>query len=113
MSRTYKDIRKWKTKRFWDDYYNNVWEHQQSYWAAFRRNDSKQIQEFVAHNKEYKTAQQLYTDYSGAPSWWARLYMNRPARRKQNGLLHTALKLYLDSDELVFPLSRKPFVYYW
>lgn len=50
---------------------------------------------------------------NGTPSWWTKLYMNRPKRRENRRLCKMALS-GVDADELNFPLgNRKPHVYYW
>ena len=53
--------------------------------------------------------------WMNTPSWWTRLVMNRPQRRKCKLWERDALKTCLDSlDDLDKPIiSRKPHIYYW
>ncbi len=47
------------------------------------------------------------------PSWWVRLYMNRPKRRENKRVCHLVLRGE-DPDSLVLPVgNRKPHVYNW
>ena len=64
-----------------------------------------------------KKRKELDTEYHwmSTPSWWTRLTMNRPQRRKCKLWERDALKTCLDSlDDLDKPIiSRKPHIYYW
>ena len=53
--------------------------------------------------------------WMSTPSWWTRLTMNRPQRRRCKLWERDALKSTLDSlDDLDKPIiSRKPHIYYW
>jgi hypothetical protein len=73
----------------------------------------KACRDFVSKNLEYSSHEQLYTDYSGAPSWFTRLYSNLPKKREEKHLLQQATKDPDNADGLIFPLARRPFAYYW
>jgi len=64
-----------------------------------------------------KKRKELDTEWHwmSTPSWWTRLTMNRPQRRKCKLWERDALKTCLDSlDDLDKPIiSRKPHIYYW
>jgi len=113
MSRTNKDIRRYKTVRFWDEYWEDRRKHCGSWWYLGTETVDKELSVFVSKNKEFKSSQQLYTDYSSAPSWWTRLFSNIPKKREEKMLVNKILKDHEIADSLVFPLARKPFSYYW
>ncbi len=46
------------------------------------------------------------------PSWWTRRMMNRPRRHEASTLCHIA-KIHNDPESLIFPLSKRPHVYYY
>lgn len=53
-----------------------------------------------------------YAWYSATPSWWTRLHMNRPQRRK--GHLWERKALFEDIEDSDPPgVGRKPHKYYW
>jgi hypothetical protein len=53
-----------------------------------------------------------YGRYTGAPSWWTRMFMNKPQRHK--GRQWERKVLFEDLEETDPPgVSRKPFVYYY
>jgi hypothetical protein len=68
---------------------------------------------FIKNEKAYKFTQQLYTDYGSAPSWWTRLFSNRPKKREAALLIKKAILNPQEADALVFPLAGKPFECYW
>ena len=48
------------------------------------------------------------------PSWWTKLFMNRPKRRRDSRRLHGVLSGRLDPDDTTWELgSHKPHNYYW
>lgn len=113
MSRTYKDIRKYKKAKFWDMY----WENKKSssihwYYTGLSQIDND-ILPFILKNKEFSNVEQVYTNYSTAPSWWTHLFSNIPKRRQETSLIRKVLTNPEEADALLFPLARKPFVYYW
>ena len=115
MSRTYRDIRKWKTSKFWDDYYserranNTPWTFAPWASGAVRKKERA----FISKNKKvYKNTQQLYTNYSGAPSWFTRLYTNLPKRRLDKKLANLASIDTISSDSFIWS-ETKSFTYYW
>lgn len=113
MSRSFKDQRKYKKKVFWHIWCESYREIHQHNWWMNQRNSDKEIKEFISKNKVFKNGQQLYTDYSGAPSWWTRMFSNIPKRRQEASYIR---KLLVDNDladSLLFPLARKPFSYYY
>lgn len=51
---------------------------------------------------------------SVTPSWWTRLFMNRPKRAAIHHLERKIVTEGVDVDNVPFPLgSRKPHNYYW
>lgn len=47
------------------------------------------------------------------PSWWVREFMTAPARAKERRVLNAIRRGAIDSDAGIFPLARKPHIYYW
>lgn len=56
-----------------------------------------------------------YNYYSRDPSWWRRLMQEKPARRETKMLCREITKANDPewAEEVVFPLARKPHIYYW
>lgn len=50
---------------------------------------------------------------SGEPRWWTILHHTRPRRAQERALARVALMDRADLDEMIWPLSRKPHIYYW
>ncbi len=50
--------------------------------------------------------------YSSCPSGWNTMFHIRPARRKQRQL-ERAVLLDIDPDGIVWPVAKKPTIYYW
>lgn len=118
MSRSYKDIRRWKTKQFWENYYKH---HKSVIWLA-NSNSRKDVYEFIGKNPTiYKNSEQLFFDFGSAPSWFVNLFMTKPKRRKEKKLINQFMKYAGSVKELstiedncqLWPLFKKPFVYYW
>ena len=109
MSRKYKDTRRSKTKKFWKDYYKD-----NSFSWNSQYTSDKACAAFVDKNKPvYSRIGELYTDFGAAPSWWTRLYMTKPSRRQEALAIIKILKDPEEADSFLFPLAKKPFVYYW
>lgn len=53
-----------------------------------------------------------YNYYSRSPSWFRNLFETRPSRRKEKKMLDE-IKKGMDGEKFLFPLARKPFVYYY
>jgi len=47
------------------------------------------------------------------PRWWDILYHRRPARRATAAIEHKVLTGAVDPDDVAWPVSKKPHVYYW
>lgn len=47
------------------------------------------------------------------PSWWTRMTMNRPLRRRGKHYEHSALRIIDLEDLMPFNNSHKPHQYYW
>jgi len=54
-----------------------------------------------------------YIEHMSTPSWWVHDMMTSPQRAETRSLLRKVLKGEVDMDEVMFPLSRKPHIYYW
>jgi hypothetical protein len=132
MSRTYRDIKKYKTKRFWNDWMHNKYEPELKLVKYYRLEQSEFILDsfgyenvekplapciklFLAKNKKiFKNINDLfYPNLSGAPSWWVRLTMTRRARRLTHTLEQKILISETNIDNVLFPLARKPFNYFY
>jgi len=50
---------------------------------------------------------------NGYPAWWDRQFHTRPRRAKERIVVRRILNGTLDPDGAVFPLSKKPHLYYW
>lgn len=51
--------------------------------------------------------------YRSTPSEWVNKKMTRPQRVKVRALLRGVVKDELDSSEVMFPLAKKPHIYFW
>ena len=112
MSRTFHDMRKWKTKTFWDDFFSVEMDY--SKYTPWSRHSSDLEIQFVSENRNiYSHIGQLNTNYNSAPSWFTRLYSNIPKRREERRLIKKILNDPSDADKYIFPLARKPFAYYY
>ena len=47
------------------------------------------------------------------PSWWIRSMMTRPQRQEVRRLIKHTLDLPNLEDAPLFPLTKKPHIYYW
>jgi hypothetical protein len=47
------------------------------------------------------------------PSWWIRDMMTRPQRQEVRRLIKRTTELVDYEDAPLFPLAKKPHVYYW
>jgi hypothetical protein len=47
------------------------------------------------------------------PSWWTRQMMTRPQRQEVRRLVKHTMGLADYEDAPLFPLAKKPHVYYW
>lgn len=47
------------------------------------------------------------------PGWWTRLTMTRPQRQEVRRLITQLSRLPDIADAPLFPLARKPFIYFW
>lgn len=47
------------------------------------------------------------------PSHWNNQYHTRPRRAKERDLLRKVLKDEVDAEDTVWPLAKKPHIYYW
>lgn len=47
------------------------------------------------------------------PSWWVREMMTKPQRARTRNLLKKVERMKDLEDPPLFPLARKPHVYYW
>jgi hypothetical protein len=54
-----------------------------------------------------------YNMMSNNPRWWDILFHTRPTRRKAAEVTKAVLLGKIDPDAAVWPLSRKPRIYYW
>ena len=70
----------------------------------------KVMQEFL-RQRPYRTCF-AYTDYSKSPGWFRNLFNERPNRRITQRLEREAVK-GADTEGLMWPLARKPHLYYW
>ena len=50
--------------------------------------------------------------YRDTPRWWRLVFMTRPKRREVKRLETKILKGE-DAEELVWPVDKKPHLYYW
>ena len=126
MSRTYKDrpakVRFPKNFPFFDDY--EVVEYQakqkirslnaEGEYVTGTRTITKRIhlKKAGVHTKKRKTDDSEW-HWMGTPSWWTRLYMNRPQRRK--GRVWERKVLFVTDLEIADPplAGRKPHIFFW
>lgn len=47
------------------------------------------------------------------PRWWDIEHHTRPRRRVETRIAHAVKRGYLDADDTVWPLDKKPHSYYW
>lgn len=47
------------------------------------------------------------------PSWWTRAMMTRPQRQHVRRLVKRTMELVDYDDAPLFPLAKRPHVYYW
>lgn len=55
----------------------------------------------------------LAGSYSKSPSWWNHDFSTVPRRAKERALCRKIVKGDIDLEEVVFPHSKKPVIYYW
>lgn len=128
MSRTFKD-KKWNRKYpEWNYRYDDIVYRTYQY-TQYYKWDSElgriELAEPIVHTiplyiqgktkkpkKKRKTITEDYCMYSSAPSWWIRLTMNRPKRRKCR--LWERKVIFEDVEEADCPdYGRKPFNYFY
>lgn len=67
----------------------------------------------------YRTGRKTLRDGKGhgwnwsTPSWWNRLFNNRPNRQAMQRALHAFTRNPELADGIVYPLDRKPHKYFW
>jgi hypothetical protein len=54
-----------------------------------------------------------YSFLNSYPSAWDIQYHTRPRRSKEKRLAKAILNDKIDADEAIWPLSKKPHIYYW
>lgn len=123
MSRTYKD-KHWKlrfpeTFRLGDDDYIKVpYEYEYTHW------ETKEVITLIRYvwldkpgrkTKKRKNDDTTWHWTRGTPSWWTRVMMNRPQRRRGRLWETNVVRQSIDSleDELPPDVSHKPHEYYW
>ncbi len=125
MSRTYKDIKRYKrraeSKASWETRYD-VYEY---YGVVYSYPDYNETTKTVLRTKYLKKAGVLTkkrkNDYSkdhwyrSTPSWWTHLFMTRPQRRKGRVWECEVVKSQVIALEEADPPSvgKKPHIYYW
>lgn len=90
MSRTYNHDIERKNREF-DNKFNNII-------------GSFSYQFYTQWNKHYNWPK-------NEPKWWRKLYKHKKRRIKTKQLLNKQLKDV--KEELVYPLDKKPWIYYW
>ncbi|WP_415583749.1 hypothetical protein [Klebsiella spallanzanii] len=50
--------------------------------------------------------------FDKSPSWYRNMMMTRPERREVRRLLNQVMRGH-DADGIAFPVSHRPFVYWW
>ncbi|EDZ3666743.1 hypothetical protein GVT61_06110 [Salmonella enterica] len=50
--------------------------------------------------------------FDKSPSWYRNMMMTRPERREVRKLLNQVMRGH-DADGIAFPVSHRPFVYWW
>jgi hypothetical protein len=114
MSRTRKD----KPTKFRDDVnsYSGSYQglYDSRYWEMCRENVHKK---FHSRPKLRKT-KDYESHWMSTPSWWTRLYMTRPQRKRQNQYLKQYDLIVLDDLDLLEEsdiafTGLKPHVYFW
>ena len=47
------------------------------------------------------------------PKWWRKIYKHRKRRAEWKALREKIKTGHLDPDNTVYPLDKKPWIYYW
>lgn len=107
MSRTYKDKKLELKYPEWNNKHDCVVYARVSTYTAYY------IQTKTTKRKKKRSAITKHYDmYSKSPSWWTRLYMNRPKRRHCRAWERKVL--FEDVEETDCPdFKNKPYRYYW
>lgn len=74
--------------------------------------NKKKIKE---NNARWHSDAGWHGNYSSCPGWWHHDFHEVPMRAKTRNILKDIknLKNWEDSEDFLFPLYRKPYIYYW
>ena len=102
MSRTYRRKQGLEEDRYW---VLRVWNRHSWSWHFSLTSISEHSSEgkrliAVYHSDAQSTMKQV-------PSWYKKVFCNRPYRRKCSSLLHNV------NEETMFPVNKKNAMYYW
>lgn len=122
MSRTNKDSRRVKLKRYYEDRWHTEYEkftYETSYrgWAGYEveENGKTYTKTFWLKKAGVRPKKRKKVDtednWMTTPGWWVRLTMNRPQRREVH--LWERKALFSDIEELIQPSRKVGHVYYW
>jgi hypothetical protein len=78
------------------------------YWIEIK--DKKKLKREIA---KWRSDSGWHGDYGKSPSWWNTIYTESPNRRKERDILKKIPRLIDYEETPVFPLAKKPVVYYW
>lgn len=122
MSRTYKDKKRVKLKRYYKDRWETehtkfTYEGWKYTWPDYNTATGTITRTIYLEKAGAKPKQRKEVDtedhWMTTPGWWIRLTMNRPERREHH-LLEKKILREIDIEDVDFPdLGRKPHVYYW
>lgn len=79
-------------------------------WYWIKIEDKKKLKKEIA---KWRSDAGWHGDYCSNPSWWNTLYTERPNRRKTKKLLRKVKTLTDYEEAPLFPLAKKPYIYYW
>lgn len=92
---------------------SRTWHHGQA--AKRRLYDNEAIPGLPTNITPRKKKRNIDTEWHwmNTPSWWIREMMTRPQRAEVRACIYRTLKCDNMEDAPLFPLTKKPHIYYW
>jgi hypothetical protein len=117
MSRTYKDRPRrivwgtWGDDRYYVDYVAEYRDYRTGKYHTVERSVGLTYAGY--HPKKKRSADEDWRWCQSTPSWWVRMFMNKPKRRECR-LWEQSLKTLADLEDADCPdYGHKPHLYYW